>query len=167
MPKGYGYPVGANDHWILNYMIHDLTPVATKVYITYNVDFIPSTAPAAKHMTPVHPIWMDVMDHHIYPVFNTAQHSGRNGEFVFPDMAHNPYGNGAPLNEFKVDHAGSLIAPPATSTPAACGTSSICCARATRPAPGSQGVSFRTRCGCSARTPTTSTSGGRSRGTWP
>ncbi len=110
MPKGYGYPVGAKDHWILNYMIHDLTPVARKVYITYNVDFIPSTAPAAKHMTAVHPIWMDVMDHHIYPVFNTVQHSGRNGEFVFPDMAHNPYGNGAPLNEFKIDHAGSLIA---------------------------------------------------------
>ncbi len=52
---------------------------------------------------------MDVMDHHIYPVFTVNQHSGRNGKFIFPDMARNPYGNGAPLNQFTVDHAGTLV----------------------------------------------------------
>jgi len=110
MPAGYGYPVAAKDAWVLNYMIHNLTARPYKVYITYNVDFIPSTSPAASKITPVHPIWMDVEDHNIYPVFNVAQHSGVNGKFTFPDMANDPYGNRAPLNEFKIDHPGTLIA---------------------------------------------------------
>ncbi len=109
MPPGYGYPVGASDHWVLNYMIHNLTARPYRVYITYDVDFVPDSSPAASKITPVHPIWMDVEDHHIYPVFNVAQHSGRNGKFTFPDMAHNPYGGGAPLNEFTIDHPGTLV----------------------------------------------------------
>ena len=58
----------------------------------------------------MHPIWMDVEDHHIYPVFNVYRHSGRNGKFTFPDMAKNPYEGGPPLNEFTVDHPGTLVA---------------------------------------------------------
>jgi plastocyanin len=110
MPKGYGYPVGAHDLWVLNYMIHNLTPIAARVYITYDVDFVPMSSPLAKTITPVHPIWMDVMDRHLYPVFNVARHSGRGGKFTFPDMAKNPYpGEPSPLNEFKLDHPGTLI----------------------------------------------------------
>jgi hypothetical protein len=110
MPPGYGYPVGAHDFWVLNYMIHNLTATARRVYITYDVDFIPKTSPQASTMTAVHPIWMDVMDRHLYPVFNVAQHSGQNGKFTFPDMAKNPYGgNSSPLNQFTLDHAGTLI----------------------------------------------------------
>jgi hypothetical protein len=108
-PSGYGYPVGGKDFWVLNYMIHDLTANPAKVYITYDVDFLPDSQPAAAHITPVHPIWMDVESHHIYPVFNVYRGSGRNGEFTFPDMAKNPYGGGPPLNEFTVDHPGTLI----------------------------------------------------------
>jgi hypothetical protein len=108
-PAGYGYPIGAHDAWILNYMIHNLTARPAKVYITYDMDFVPATSPLAAHMTPVHPIWMDVEDHHIYPVFNVMRHSGRNGKFTFPDMAKDPYGKGPTLNEFTVDHAGTLI----------------------------------------------------------
>ncbi|HEY6396882.1 MAG TPA: hypothetical protein VIX82_05460 [Solirubrobacteraceae bacterium] len=112
MPTGYGYPVAASDGWFLNYMIHNLTPVPAKVYITYDMDFVPKTSPLAKTITPVHPIWMDVQAHHLYPVFNVAQHSGHGGQFTYPDMAHNPYGQPgvAPaLNQFTVDHAGTLI----------------------------------------------------------
>ena len=109
MPSGYGYPVGANDHWILNYMIHDLWPSPAKVYITYDIDFIPDSSPLARTITPVHPIWMDVENHHIYPVFDVLRHSGRYGKFTFPDMAQNPYGGGAPLNEFTVQHPATLI----------------------------------------------------------
>ena len=108
-PAGYGYPIGAHDAWILNYMIHNLTARPAKVYITYSIDFVPTTSPLAAHMIPVHPIWMDVEDHHIYPVFNVMRHSGRNGRFTFPDMAKQPYGKGPPLNEFTIDHAGTLI----------------------------------------------------------
>ena len=112
MPTGYGYPVGARDAWVLNYMIHNLTSNQHTVYITYDMDFVPMSSPLAKTIRPVHPIWMDVESGHIYPVFNVAQHSGRHGKFTFPDMAQHPYGRAgiAPaLNEFTVDHAGTLI----------------------------------------------------------
>jgi hypothetical protein len=109
-PPGYGYPVAAKDKWILNYMIHNLTDRPARVYITYDIDFIPLTSPMAAHITTVHPIWMDVEDHHVYPVFDVKRHSGHNGIFTFPDMAKNPYGGGAPLNEFTIDHPGTLVA---------------------------------------------------------
>ncbi len=108
-PAGYGYPVSAQDQWVLNYMIHDLTNKGAKVYITYDIDFVPLTSPLAQHMIPVHPIWMDVEDHNIYPVFNVYKGSGRGGKFTFPDMAKNAYNGGPPLNLFTVDHAGTLI----------------------------------------------------------
>ena len=112
-PHGYGYPVGGKDLWVLNYMIHNLTAKASSVYINYTIDFVPATSPAAASITPVHPIWMDVMSHHIYPVFNVHRFSGVNGKYTFPDMAKNPYpglpAGAQPLNEFTVDHPGTLI----------------------------------------------------------
>jgi hypothetical protein len=108
-PQGYGYPVGGADLWVLNYMIHNLTAKQTRVYITYTINFVPQTDPASNTITPVHPIWMDVEAHHLYPVFNVHRFSGKDGKFTFPDMAKNPYGGGPPLNEFTVDHPGTLI----------------------------------------------------------
>ncbi len=110
MPPGYGYPVGAHDLWVFNYMIHNLTPAPATVYVTYDIDFVPASSSLAAHITPVHPIWMDVEKGNIYPVFDVKRHSGRNGKFTFPDMANHPYGSGPPLNEFTVQHSGTLIA---------------------------------------------------------
>ena len=109
-PPGYGYPIGANDLWVLNYMIHNLTNKPKLVYITYDMEFIPATSPLASTITPVHPIWMDVEDDHIYPVFNVKQGSGKNGKFMFPEMAKDPYAGERTLNEFTVDHPGVLVA---------------------------------------------------------
>ncbi len=108
-PAGYGYPVAASDAWVFNYMLHNLTNVTKHVYVTYDIQFVPESSPLAQHITAVHPIWMDVQDHHIYPVFNVIQHSGVNGKFTYPDMAKNPYGSATPLNEFTIDHPGVLI----------------------------------------------------------
>jgi hypothetical protein len=108
-PPGYGYPVAAKDHWVLNYMIHNLTDKQYKVYITYEIDFVPATSSLAATITPAHPIWMDVEDHNVYPVFDVKKGTGVNGKFTFPNMAKDPYGSGAPLNKFTVDHAGVLI----------------------------------------------------------
>jgi hypothetical protein len=108
-PAGYGYPIGRNDGWVLNYMIHNLTPVATRVYLTYDVDFVPATAPAAAHIKPVNPVWMDVESRHIYPVFDVKRYSGRNGALTFPNQAANPYGGGQPLNEWRVPRDGTLV----------------------------------------------------------
>ena len=86
-PAGYGYPIGAHDFWALNYMIHNLTARQAKVYITYDLDFVPATSPLASHITPVHPIWMDVESHHIYPVFDVHRGSGRSGRAAMPPPA--------------------------------------------------------------------------------
>jgi hypothetical protein len=107
-PKGFGYPIATSDHWILNYMIHNLTDKPLKVYITYDMNFVPATSPLASTITPAHPMWMDVEDHSPYPVFNVKKGSGIDGKYTFPNMANHPY-KGAPLNRFTVDHAGVLL----------------------------------------------------------
>jgi hypothetical protein len=136
-PHGYGYPVGASDTWILNYMIHNLTNKAAQVYITYDIDFVPATSPAAASITPVHPIWMDVEDHHLYPVFDVHRHSGVDGKFTFPDMAKHPYATGAPpLNEFTVDHPGTLVATAGHLHPGGLYDDLDLIRPATKPAPG-------------------------------
>src|SRR3954447_16622487 len=86
-PQGYGFHYQPSDNWIMNYMIHDLTPTPTKVFITYDVDFLPDTEPAAQSLTPVLPIWMDVSGLKTYPVFDAIRGTGRKGKYTFPDMA--------------------------------------------------------------------------------
>ena len=61
-PKGYGYAYRTSDRWVLNYMIHNLTDAPVKVWVTYDVDFIPASAPAARTMQNARPIWMDVQN---------------------------------------------------------------------------------------------------------
>jgi plastocyanin len=87
MPSGFGYHYDPNDTWIMNYMIHNLTPQPSKVYITYDIDFVPDTEPAAANITRVRPMWMDVSGLKAYPVFDAYQGSGKNGRFTFPDQA--------------------------------------------------------------------------------
>src|SRR5215208_2337504 len=50
LPKGYGYPLKASDGLLLNHMIHNLTPVPTQVYMTYQIDFVPKGSRAAREM---------------------------------------------------------------------------------------------------------------------
>jgi hypothetical protein len=108
-PPGYGYPIAASDTWVLNYMIHNLTNKPLKVFITYDMEFVPANTALAASLTPVHPIWMDVEDHNIYPVFNVKRGSGENGKFTFPDMSKDPYNGGPARNVFTVDHPGVLV----------------------------------------------------------
>ena len=60
LPRGYGYHYDPSDRWIMNWMIHNLTPQPTQVSITYDIDFVPDSAAAAKSITPARPLWMDV-----------------------------------------------------------------------------------------------------------
>ena len=59
-PKGFGWRYRTSDRWLLNHMIHNLTPVATRVYITWEMDFIPLGAKAARGMREVKTQWLDV-----------------------------------------------------------------------------------------------------------
>jgi plastocyanin len=87
LPRGYGYHYDPSDRWIMNYMIHNLTPKPTQVSITYNIDFVPDSAAAARSLTAASPLWMDVSGLRAYPVFDALKGQGRGGKFTFPDQA--------------------------------------------------------------------------------
>ena len=86
-PRGYGYRYRPSDGWIMNYMIHNLTPRPTKVSITYDIDFIPDSSVTAPKLTEAHPLWMDVSGISAYPVFDALKGQGKRGKFTFPDQA--------------------------------------------------------------------------------
>ncbi|MEA2406392.1 MAG: hypothetical protein QOE69_511 [Thermoleophilaceae bacterium] len=110
LPKGFGYRYRASDRWLLNHMIHNLTPQRTQLYFTYELDFIPAGTKAARRIRPARPIWMDVENGTLYPVFDVLKGSGRNGRFTYPTQARAPYGSGARRNEWVVDRGGVLVA---------------------------------------------------------
>ena len=51
-------------------MLHNAVPAPDEVYIKYALDFIPDTAPEAADMVSGRPIWLDVVNGSIYPVFD-------------------------------------------------------------------------------------------------
>ena len=109
LPRGYGYPLRTSDSLILNHMIHNLTPVPTRVYMVYEIEFVPARSRAARGMRPVRPVWMDVQNGSAYPVFNVPKGGGSGGTYTYPDDAGNPYGGGPKLNEWVVDRPGVLV----------------------------------------------------------
>ena len=109
-PKGYGYANGADDTWLLNHMIHNLTPVPTQVYMVLEIDIIPKGSRAARGIKPVRPVWMDVENGSGYPVFDVLKDSGQKGRYTYPDDASNPYGGGVRQDEWKLDRPGILVA---------------------------------------------------------
>jgi plastocyanin len=102
LPQGFGYQYNASDKWLINYMIHDLTPIPDQVFITYDIDFIPATSPAAQGIREAKPAWLDVQNGSVYPVFDALRGSGVNGVFTYPDDVPNAYGDGKPLNQWVV-----------------------------------------------------------------
>jgi plastocyanin len=86
-PQRYGYHYKPSDRWLMNYMIHNLTPTPTKVFITYDIDFLPDSTPAAQSVTRIVPFWMDVAGLKPYPVFNALRGTGKKGKYTFPNMA--------------------------------------------------------------------------------
>ncbi|MFL5845235.1 MAG: hypothetical protein ACJ762_11115 [Solirubrobacteraceae bacterium] len=85
LPDGFGYRYLPQQRWLINYMIHNLTQTPSDVYITYTIDFVPDTAPAAATMTAVHTKWMDVAGLRTYPVFDAKRGTGKKGRLTFPD----------------------------------------------------------------------------------
>ncbi len=91
-PAGYGYPYKTTDMWLLNYMIHNLWPEQKQVWVVYDIDFIPADAASAKGIKAAHPLWLDVQNGNIYPVFDALKGTGTDGIFTFPDDKPDPYG---------------------------------------------------------------------------
>src|SRR3954451_591845 len=94
-----------------NHMIHNLTPNDDRVWVTWDMDFVPASAPAAKHIRAVDTEWIDAMGGKAYPVFDAVRGSGVGGRFTFPDQAASPYPDSAvPRNQWVVDHDSTLVA---------------------------------------------------------
>jgi plastocyanin len=108
-PPGYGYQFKATDRWVLNYMLHNLTPTAEKIWITYDLDFLPASEVAAATIVPAQPVWLDVQNGSGYPVFDVLKGSGTDGTFTYPDQATDPYLGAPPKNVWKVDTDGVLV----------------------------------------------------------
>jgi plastocyanin len=94
-PKGYGMPIKKTDQWQLLYMVHSAVQSPMEVYITYEIDFVPATSPAAPAMKPALPLWLDVRPSS-YPVFNVQRpFGGDDGKCTWPKekcAAFNSYG---------------------------------------------------------------------------
>jgi plastocyanin len=83
-PPGFGWRYRASDQWIMNHMIHNLTPTPADVYIDYELEFVPDGTPEAAAMQEVRTLWVDVMGGTIYPVFDV--HKGAGGRrYTYPD----------------------------------------------------------------------------------
>ena len=85
-PRGFGYHFDPSDPWFINHMLHNLTPASARVYLTWDIDFVPDSAPGAADLQPVEPLWLDVGEG-LYPVFDALRGRGRNGRYTFPDDA--------------------------------------------------------------------------------
>src|SRR6476660_5235302 len=111
MPPGYGYFSRGSDVWAVNHMIHNQTPVADDVFITYDIDFVPADSPLGRTMKPVTPIWLDVQNGSAYPVFDVHRGAGGpDGRWTYPDDARpSPYKTRA-LNTWTADRSGTIVA---------------------------------------------------------
>ena len=100
LPAGFGWRYDPSDRWGLNHMIHNLLPNRDRVYITYTIDFIPDSSPAARACGRSRTLWMDVEAGKAYPVFDVQRGTGANGRFTYPDDAPDAYAGGLPRNQW-------------------------------------------------------------------
>ena len=87
MPRGFGFKVTGKEPWIINDMLHNLIAVPERVYVTWEIDFVPLSSPAGRKMKAVSTQWMDVAGLRAYPVFDALRGWGDNGRYTFPDQA--------------------------------------------------------------------------------
>src|SRR4051812_22634332 len=78
LPRGFGWRHVPEDRWVLNHMVHNLLPSQARVYLTYELDFIPDSSPLARKMRPVKTRWVDVQGGSAYPVFDVHRGTGAN-----------------------------------------------------------------------------------------
>lgn len=90
LPDGFGYRYTPDQSWLINYMIHGLTPQRATVYITYEIDFVPDTSPEAAAMKAVQTQWLDVAGPSAYPVFDALRADGTKGRLTVPDDLDDP-----------------------------------------------------------------------------
>jgi plastocyanin len=103
-PPGYGWRHRTTDAWVMNHMIHNLTPTPEEVYITYDLDFVPDGTATAAAMTEIETVWLDTVGG-AYPVFDAKRGTGgRDRRTEFPDEV-----RGARRNGWVVPEDGAIV----------------------------------------------------------
>ncbi len=106
---GFGWRYTTKQSWIVNHMIHDLTPTPKEVYITYTLVLHPRQRSAGR---------VDHEDLHAVdgrrgrqalPGLQRAARLGQEGALHLPDDAKNPYPDGKIRNRWVVDHDTTLV----------------------------------------------------------
>lgn len=111
LPDGFGWRSVPGDRWVMNHMIHNLTPNRAEVYITYELGFIPDGDAAATGIRTVQTKWLDVMGLRAYPVFDADRGAGgKDGRYTYPDEAPGYRPAAYPFNRWKVEEDGAIIA---------------------------------------------------------
>jgi plastocyanin len=109
LPAGFGWRYRTSDRWVLNHMIHNLTPSPDRVWVTWEMDFVPARSAAARAIHTVDTEWIDAVGGRAYPVFDAVRGYGRDGRYTFPDQAVSPYPDGVVRNRWVVDHDTTLV----------------------------------------------------------
>jgi plastocyanin len=105
-PPGYGWRYRTSDTWLMNHMIHNLTPSAADVYIDYELEFVPDTAPEAAGMKEVRTLFMGVTPPSAYPVFDVHRGAGgADGRYTYPRESRQK----ARYNRYVVPQDGVLV----------------------------------------------------------
>ena len=109
-PPGYGYQYKATDRWVLNYMLHNLTSHGEQIWITYDIDFIPATAPAAAGIVGRPPDLDGRRRTASATRCSTSSRArARTARSPIPIRPTDPYGGGPPNNIWTVDRDGVLV----------------------------------------------------------
>jgi plastocyanin len=77
-PRGYGMHVGADDTWLLLYMVHSEVATPKQVWITYDIDYVADADAEKIGIVPAKPIWLDVQSK---PISKGAPDTGGNPVF--------------------------------------------------------------------------------------
>ena len=88
LPQGYGIRLDATADWGLLHMLHNLTARPDRrVYLTWQIDWVPETEPGRTDISRIHGEFMGVANGGAYPVFDAerAFDADGDGEFTFPD----------------------------------------------------------------------------------
>lgn len=107
LPEGYGYRYEADDQWTLNYMLHNLVPEEYELYLTYDIDLIPADAPEAAGMVEAQPLWFDVQNGDVYPIFDSPLLED-DDTYTYPDDAPAD-DSGHEKSRWTVDRDGVLV----------------------------------------------------------
>ena len=109
-PPGFGFRYRPKQSWLMNYMIHNLITSPDTVYLTWEIDFIPMSSPAAKQLTPITTQWLDTEGGKAYPVFDAKRgQANARGRMTYPDDVPNAYGGGPPRNEWTADRDMTIV----------------------------------------------------------